>query len=772
MKRKIVMAVLSLIFIFAFTIGLTACNSGKSAYEIYVEQYVKENGTAEGVLSEKDWLASLIGADGEKGEQGDKGEQGEQGKPGEQGPGYWESNPQGLAFYPQDDGTLSVGAGQAILLSEITVPENYNNKAITGVYDFSDCKNLKKLNLPDGIKKISEGAFENCTKLNEIVIGETQLNVLVFNNIFAAVDRDITVGNGAFANTGFMSVTIEDSADNDTKVILTVKNNLPQATKLTITNALNSVTDIRFVNTVELSSSVSEEKFAIDFGTYGLFQDIDLELFQGTQKCLFIENACGVAVTADEYNFAPLNASYPVLVFSLKTHEITENGKIPTFVYLERIAQYNWEKLPAGVQCVPYTTRHHATQVSDFHGLRAGMAQYIKELYELNNDSKFHLYLVDNYCELILQMLVANRIPEENWTATFLSDGSGTAGLLSSTFGVDNPNQKYAEMKENWEEIKEFVYDSGNYNSQAISDRVKYLGSGREYQILERYPYVITREQPNVSWIVNRLRATENLLSINEKDPAFVTELLNHVEQVYTNNLLSALTEEQAETFKQLYKFNSDMFDEAEKQGKEVIIILGTSWSGESGNLYENIKVLVELYGTEKYVYYYKGHPGYPTSQYIGRQEYFNALAEEGYDIHELDNAIAAEIILFFKPDIYMSGYATSTFDSVESQDKALLLFGSKEDFNNYTYSKYFDVFVSSITDNTAFGNIALETGKQYYLIQYNNFEEYENQIENYKKHEIAIYSAETKDIKYYKVVDAESKTYREVNQDGSEIAT
>ena len=62
-------------------------------------------------------------------------------------------------------------------------------------------------------------------------------------------------------------------------------------------------------------------------------------------------------------------------------------------------------------------------------GLRPVMASYIKELHELNPTSIFNLYCVDIYAEVALEMLVANQIPETNWTLTMLSDGAGTAGL-------------------------------------------------------------------------------------------------------------------------------------------------------------------------------------------------------------------------------------------------------------------------------------------------------------------------------------------------------
>lgn len=763
MKRKILISVLAFVGIVSSAFGLAACkkdktdaDNGLSAYEIYLK-YTKDDP----VLSEEEWLASLKGETGATGDKGDCGE------------GFWESNPQGLAFYPQDDDTFAVGIGSAIRLSEIVIPDKYLDKNVTAIAEngFNGGIYLKEIKLPDSIKEVADHAFDGCVSLEKIYYGKsivTPNDVISVNGVSTWKADGLVVGSDVFANSSFMTVDFEDSHDNDTFVDLYV-NSWIKGSTLRLSAALNTVTDL--VAEQELSYSSVKTHYSVDFKTYGLFKNIKVELVKGQNDKIAIADVPAVAVTADEYNFAPLNGSYPVLVFSLKANEITKNGTIPTFVYLERVAQYNWDKLPNGVQYVPYITKNSATVVSDFHGMRDGMAKYIKELYELNPDSKFNLYLVDNYGELVLQMLVANRIPQTQWTATLLSDGAGTAGILSETYGVDDPTAKYNEMKANWIEIKKFVYDSGSYDNQAVSAKIKEHGSSNFVQLLERYAYVMTKEEPNISWIVNRLRATENLTAINQKDPTFVDGILATVQQVYTNNLLAALTEEQSENFKALYKFNSDMFEEAEKQQKNVIMILGTSWDAEDGNLYDNVKMLVELYGTTDYVYYYKGHPGFPTSQYTGRQEYFKTLSDEGYEIYELDNAIAAEIILFFKPDVYMAGYNTSTFDSVEGADKALLLFGSKADLGTQTYAKYFDVFASKIDDNSAFNashsGITLDSGVTYYLMEYNNTADYSSQLANYGKHEIAIYNASDKTIKYYKL---NSGSYTEVKGDGSAL--
>ena len=169
-----------------------------------------------------------VKAEGEKGEKGDKGDVGAQGSKGDTGtqgedgktPDFkiengelkvsydggntWTSlgtvkgedgedltftddNPQGLDFCLKDDGTYSVGIGNAIYLSEITIPSTYNGRAVTeiGVFcpeDVGESTRLKKINIPDSIITIGERAFEDCWKLTSVVIP----------------DSVTTIGKGAF----------------------------------------------------------------------------------------------------------------------------------------------------------------------------------------------------------------------------------------------------------------------------------------------------------------------------------------------------------------------------------------------------------------------------------------------------------------------------------------------------------------------------------------------------------------------------------------------
>ena len=112
-------------------------------------------------------------------------------------------NPQGLAFTLKDDGTYSVGIGEAGELTKIEIPATYKGVAVTEIGAIGDSTTTTSSNnvltevvLPDTITSISDKAFYNCRKLNVINIPEGV----------------VSIGNQAFFGCNAIpSLTIPDS---------------------------------------------------------------------------------------------------------------------------------------------------------------------------------------------------------------------------------------------------------------------------------------------------------------------------------------------------------------------------------------------------------------------------------------------------------------------------------------------------------------------------------------------------------------------------------
>jgi hypothetical protein len=414
-------------------------------------------------------------------------------------------------------------------------------------------------------------------------------------------------------------------------------------------------------------TNIRNRSFSVDFPNYGRFITT-ITYYKGNTVVKSVTT--NVDIVADEYNIAPLVATFPVVLFSLQLQNITTNTNgdpIPTFVSLQRPDAYNWDKLPANVYWQPNLTKKQVETQTSFATKVAKFKDYVKTLYEANPNAKFHLYINDAYEKYILQLMCANGIPETNYDALLLSDGAGSYGGYNRTFNVADPQTKYNEMKAGWAAAKAYAYANGNYSLDAAL--IPYYGSSN-------YAVVIANEDANVSWWVARKSDT----FIADQDPLGTfrsTYIINSTKVVAKDikGMLLALTEDQKATFKALYDFNDQMFAKATDEGKKIMMILGSRVNTEPtwGTFSAYAKFLMTQYGDD-YVYYYKGHPATPTSLYPAKQAELDALG-----IIDVESSIPAELILFFYPDLYMAGYTSSTYNSVSDPDMAAGVFGKNK---------------------------------------------------------------------------------------------
>ena len=413
---------------------------------------------------------------------------------------------------------------------------------------------------------------------------------------------------------------------------------------------------------------------------------------------------------ADEYNFAGMNASLPVLYMSLDYYSMDETVKtgyvsnnipvmanVPTFVFLERAGAYNWDDLPQNIFKLPTADKKDFDE-GNFHNLKNAMFDYIAELHEIHPESKFNLYCVDNYPELILQCFTAQGI--ENYTVNMISDGTGTYSIFAGKFGSAEAETTYNEMTTEWNRLKEAAKNGENFLNNVL-----YGNNG--YQVLENYAFVIATVENNVTWWCSRA----DLLTNNTKSD-FIKDLIGgtndsgknanltktHVIYPSLSKMLSFLSDTAKTSFKTLYKFDDEVFSSAYEHNKEALLIIGTKTENLS-DLGNYVKLLRKYYG-EKYEIFYKGHPGAPTMLDPHKQELLKNL-----NVTDVNSTIAAEIILFYCPDINLVGYRSSTFLSAD-KNRILALFNtSSDEVSGYGAQLYF--------------NAVTKDGKTLYRIDY-----------------------------------------------------
>lgn len=515
------------------------------------------------------------------------------------------------------------------------------------------------------------------------------------------------------------------------------------ATSLSVTATMQYNGKVTRTITKEKSiSEISASGFQMDFQTYGKFKVTAAFKKDGTTVGT---NSQTVGVSASEYNLAPISATAPVTLFSLSLWDIkqkNDGGTIPTIVMLARPSAYDWEALPSGVYAMPYLTRQEIKTTYSYDAFAA----YMKELFEISPKAKFNLYINDIDCDLVHQMIYANRIPEGQYTFTLMSDGSATYSFFNDAYASASPEGKNKEMMAAWNDAKAYAYQNGTAKT------------GWSHHKHMAYFYAALSCETNAQWWVART----DLFTSGDGN-VFANTAAGKATRKNISSMLTDLQNKGNQTvqeFKALYNFNDGYFEKAESEGKKAMMILGTYVENEKN--FEDYARLTKLYYGDEYVYYYKGHPKTPTGLYPSKQAQL-----KNTDIIDVDSSVAAELILFFNPTISLSGYGTSTFNSASDEMACGLYEIRKEEAltagGGVDYSGI-DWFASPLSGaDSAIAELGEKNSASYLL-------EFSDTILKNGEYDFAIYNATKNILTYYKEVNGQYKAVKKLD-DGRRIS-
>jgi len=428
-----------------------------------------------------------------------------------------------------------------------------------------------------------------------------------------------------------------------------------------------------------------------------------------------------IDVYTDEYNIAPLVATVPVSVYTLSMKEYTNNYEIPTFFWLQRANAWDYEHLPENVYPIPTATAEEITTEYSSAMSKKTIA-WVKELYTINNDSKFNFFCNDYWSKVWIQSSYGNGIPASNFKVTLLSDGTASYSMFNKYYNDTDAETTYNTYSELWEDFKAgTVKDLTTEQCRALT-------------------YVWIQDNDiDVTWVINRV---DTIGQANETVKTKINELYsnNKIKRYYLDNLWKALSNDEKAQLKKLYHIG-DAFAEAEKAGKTPMVILGTSNSAET-DLETYITLIKKYYGND-YAYFYKGHPAYPTNAYPEKQALLERLG-----VAELESSIPAEFFYYFYPNVAYSGYGSSTFLVGDEPSKAVF---TKYESCDATYKDNLEIFISKLSStDDVYGTLITAGDTDKYLIQdVSNFNKSLNKFT-----QIKIYDASDKTFEVYNLVD------------------
>ena len=429
-----------------------------------------------------------------------------------------------------------------------------------------------------------------------------------------------------------------------------------------------------------------------------------------------------VNVSTDKYIIAPITATMPVTLFTLSLENITNNFTTPTFVWFKRSGAWDWSNLPQNVYPMPIANTADFLN-SNENKIYSMTSSWVKELYEINKNAEFDFYYNDYFAYGWLDATIANGIPASNYHVTLLSDGTASFEYFNKHF--NNPEtytDEYNKMKADYDKVKSQVAKNHRYTKLSSYK----IGAEK----IREYAYIMANEEDNVDWWLTRINGT---MATNNPDLFAEISSNTSIKVKDLNGLLNALNEDGKALVKSLYNFSDTMFEKAYQENKNIMVILGT-WTEteQSTNFNEYVKATMAHYGSN-YIYYYKGHPKNPTNSVSGKLESLTKLG-----LIDVDSTIPAEIILFFNPEAFVSGYTSSTFVSVQ-EDKCCALFDSTKDAFSQSYKDNLQFFISKLPASSP-----LATGDKCFLLEFNDTTNYE----------IAVYNASKNTLTYYKKND------------------
>lgn len=441
-----------------------------------------------------------------------------------------------------------------------------------------------------------------------------------------------------------------------------------------------------------------------------------------------------VKVYADEYNIAPITATMPVTLFSLSLMD-EDNGigknalgeDIPTFVWFKRSGAWDYAQLPENVFTMPTATASQITGDSNQREIYEETSKWVKELYEINPESKFNLYYNDYYAYGWMQATIGNGIPTDNYKVVLLSDGTASFSYFNDHFDNANYQAEYDKMLAKYNKLKKQIKKEGTY----VEDSKKFaIDAGK----VREYAYIMTKEEPNVEWWLTRVSGTmaPNTPEVYSEVEALVNS--GEIKVKDLNTLLKALTEEEKADLKTLYNFSDTMFEKAAEENKKIMVILGTWTDTENETNFDQYVKAVQKYYGDGYVYYYKGHPKNPTNAVEGKLQHLKSL-----NLIDVDSTIPAELIFFFNPDAYCTGYQSTTFVSLDDEHSCGI-FNVRESTFAEAYKDNIDFFITTLAnDDAIYGDLV--NNNTSYLLEFVNTAEYD----------IAIYNEANNSMTYYK---------------------
>ena len=399
----------------------------------------------------------------------------------------------------------------------------------------------------------------------------------------------------------------------------------------------------------------------INFPNFGIWT---VEISYISKEKIIAKELKTIKIEAPEYNIAYLASTLPVLFFLFYIFKISLPNS-PTIVGLERVL-FKYKNLPPHTYPFPLASEEELnTAYKGFNAYAQRLVCYIGMLYKMNPDARFNLFLCDHQAYFVLPLLYANRIPEKNFTVYLLSDGVGSYNCVNHIFGQQGAEELYLRMCNIWWLSKHKAIESGvqQWNretfikcgnpSVSYAEPIKNRKNNR-FDLSNRfaYAYVMVKENSNFKWILHN----PSLLKFSDKIINYLSSRINKINFI---DEMKSLESHKPELVS-LFGIDYSALDNSFHNGKKTCLLLCSF--PPTNNDEKFIDATMDQFGSN-FDYYLKEHPW--TSMDEKRIKNFK---NRGLII--LDPKVPTEVYMMINPKLYIAGYSSSVFLSLELLEK------------------------------------------------------------------------------------------------------
>ena len=310
----------------------------------------------------------------------------------------------------------------------------------------------------------------------------------------------LTLLPAAAMAAGVPGVSVVQKAENARTVTVTLSDvakaqSIADTVKLTATMTYDGkVTEEAVFEKAVSEIDAQSGAFDVDFPYFGKW-NVSVAFVKGDSTAATVSMRLDLG--ASEFNIVCGAATTDVLIDSLEFFGATatafdkENGNsfnntVPTIVTLNRFKQYNWDKLPENMYRNPLLTAEENNSSAEWVEFKMGrMAQYVKELLEINPSTKFNFYFNDYGMYSMPKLVYENKIPEAQYTITMVTDGSASYYTFHQAYeNVADASAKHEQMVKEFAEFILYVrltpvkVDSDRYDTGHDRTRYTYADTG------------------------------------------------------------------------------------------------------------------------------------------------------------------------------------------------------------------------------------------------------------------------------------------------------